>query len=77
MKYPGSKKSQLIIWLMIFSLAMTATPIVILANKIRPFVMGMSFFAFWNIFWPIALFILSLGYSRVKDQEDQKLKHKM
>lgn len=66
------KKSKVIIGLMIFSLAMTATPIVILANKIRPFVMSMSFFAFWNIFWPFVLFLLSLIYLWVKEQENHQ-----
>lgn len=59
---------KIILWLMIISLAMTATPIVILANKIRPFILGIPFFAFWNIFWPTMLFVLTIIYGRTVNE---------
>lgn len=67
----GKNMSQKVIfWLIVISLAMTATPIVILANKIQPFVLGMPFFAFWNIFWPTVIFILSVVYSNIADKNN-------
>ena len=59
---------KLIIVLMGISLAMTATPIVILANKVRPFILGFPFFAFWNMFWPTVIFILAVLYANIANE---------
>lgn len=67
----GKNMSQKVIfWLIVISLAMTATPIVILANRIRPFVLGMPFFAFWNMFWPAVMFILAVIYTNIANKND-------
>ncbi|MBD1382024.1 hypothetical protein [Metabacillus arenae] len=65
----SEKGKKIVLLLIIFSLLMTATPIVILANKIQPFVLGIPFFAFWNIFWPFMLFVLVVVYSKIVDSK--------
>ncbi|MEI3607784.1 hypothetical protein SPD48_19040 [Pseudogracilibacillus sp. SE30717A] len=66
----NKKSKQIVILLIVISVCMTATPIVMLANNIRPFVLGLPFFFFWNIFWPTMLFILSIVYTRIANKEE-------
>ena len=63
------KAKHTVILLLILSLCMTASPIVILANHIKPFVFGLPFFFFWNIFWPTIIFVLTIIYIRIKNNE--------
>ena len=62
---------KLILVLMVIVVAMTATPIVILSNRIEPYILGMPLFVFWNIFWPTLLFILALIYAPIANKEDE------
>ncbi|HLR51606.1 MAG TPA: hypothetical protein VK072_01860 [Candidatus Avamphibacillus sp.] len=55
--------------LILLSACMTASPIVMIANNVRPFVLGVPFFFFWNLFWPTMLFVLSVVYSKIANDE--------
>lgn len=62
---------RIVVALIILSVCMTASPLVILANKIEPFTLGVPFFFFWNVFWPTMLFVLSILYTKIVDHESK------
>lgn len=53
----------------IFSFAMTATPIVMVSNSITPFILGVPFFAFWNMFWPTMVFVFTVLHMKAIDSK--------
>jgi len=67
----NNKKAKIIVFvLIVLSICMTASPIVMLANNVRPFVLGLPFFFFWSLFWPTMLFVLSVVYTKIANKED-------
>ncbi|WP_408011443.1 hypothetical protein ACJROX_14785 [Pseudalkalibacillus sp. A8] len=67
----NTKAKRIVIVLIVLSICMTASPIVMLANKVRPFALGVPFFFFWNLFWPTMLFILSIVYIKVAEEKSE------
>jgi peptidoglycan/LPS O-acetylase OafA/YrhL len=58
--------------LMFISIAMTATPIVILANRVYPTIFEMPFFLVWTIAGPALAFVFSAIYTRIMNRSDEQ-----
>lgn len=54
----------------IVSFAMTGTPLVIMSNHVNPFILGIPFFAFWNIFWPTMVFVFTVMHMKSLEKEN-------
>lgn len=54
------------VWLYIFIVlyfVMMETPLILLANKAEPFILGLPFFLFWNLlWWFIGTSLFLIGY---------------
>lgn len=61
--------------LMIVSIALTATPIVMLANRVTPTVLEMPFFLVWAILGPFLTFVFSALYTRVMNNDAEEPTH--
>jgi hypothetical protein len=60
-KVPGKKI--LLYSLIILSFIMMESPVILLANKIEPIILGIPFLLFWNLIWWFVLTVLFLiGY---------------
>lgn len=65
-------RTQRVLWLlMVIVIAMTATPIVILANRITPSPLGVPFFLLWCGAVPLLLWVLMILHSRVASLEGE------
>lgn len=63
-------RRQRLLWLlMAIIVALTATPIVILANRITPAPLGVPFFLLWCSAVPLLLWVVMLIHSRVSPLE--------
>lgn len=60
-KYP--KRKIVLYTLILIGFIILETPLILLANKAEPFILGLPFFIFWNLFWWFILTVLFLvGY---------------
>lgn len=60
---------------MIVSIALTATPIIMLANRVTPTVLEMPFFFVWATVGPFLTFVFSALYTRVMNNHDEESVH--
>lgn len=51
-------------------IALTATPVVILANRVHPTVIKIPFFLLWAIAAPFLAFLFSTVYTRIMNKQD-------
>lgn len=56
--------------LMLIAIAMTATPVVMLANRVEPTVFEMPFFLVWNIAGPLLAFVFAASYTRIMNKHN-------
>ena len=62
---------RLLLVLMLISVLLTGSPILLLANRIEPMVLGMPFFLFWSILPAFLLTILCIIYSVIADKAEK------
>jgi len=62
--------------LMFVSIALTATPIIIFANRVEPTVFGMPFFLAWSIAGPFLAFVFAAIYTRIMNTSDADETHR-
>lgn len=56
--------------LMLIAIAMTATPVVMLANRVDPVVFEMPFFLVWNIAGPLLAFVFAAIYTWIMNRRN-------
>lgn len=69
------RKQRLLWLLMALVIAMTATPLVVLANRITPAPLGIPFFLLWCAAVPLSLWILMLVHSRMVPLDSDEEEH--
>lgn len=57
--------------LMFASIALTATPVVILANRVYPTILEMPFFLAWTIAGPALAFVFSTIYTHIMNRSEE------
>lgn len=65
------KSAKVAALLMFVSIALTGTPVVVLANRIHPTVLGVPFFLFWASAAPLLAFVFSTIYARITNNWDK------
>ncbi|MGO1972077.1 MAG: hypothetical protein ACTH2Q_03880 [Propionibacteriaceae bacterium] len=65
------RSAKVVAVLMFASIALTATPVVILANRVYPTILEMPFFLVWTIAGPFLAFVFSAIYMRIMNRSDE------